>query len=171
MGDRPGRPQGAASFSKMNGCDHGAGAITFEKTAGFANTCPTGFGAWPRADTLTRSPSCNTGYSSVGRASDCRRLQRSDGPWFDSGWPDVMPRSRRVCRQRAARLTPGRCHARGAADLARFSVVVCESAAHPAEKEPNTRASRTFAWRSQTPTKGGLRGERGNSFQTIESKK
>ena len=28
------------------------------------------------------------GYSSVGRASDCRNLQQSDGPWFDSGWPD-----------------------------------------------------------------------------------
>ena len=34
---------------------------------------------------------CDTlqaGYSSVGRASDCRHLQPSDGPWFDSGWPD-----------------------------------------------------------------------------------
>ena len=30
----------------------------------------------------------NAGYSSVGRASDCRSLQQSDGPWFDSGWPD-----------------------------------------------------------------------------------
>lgn len=29
------------------------------------------------------------GYSSVGRASDCRALQLSDGPWFDSGWPDL----------------------------------------------------------------------------------
>ena len=28
------------------------------------------------------------GYSSVGRASDCRFVQPSDGPWFDSGWPD-----------------------------------------------------------------------------------
>ena len=28
------------------------------------------------------------GYSSVGRASDCRITQESDGPWFDSGWPD-----------------------------------------------------------------------------------
>ena len=28
------------------------------------------------------------GYSSVGRASDCRLLQKSDGPWFDSGWPE-----------------------------------------------------------------------------------
>ena len=31
---------------------------------------------------------CNTGYSSVGRASDCSLQQQSDGPWFDSGWPD-----------------------------------------------------------------------------------
>ena len=30
----------------------------------------------------------HAGYSSVGRASDCRMLQQSDGPWFDSGWPD-----------------------------------------------------------------------------------
>ena len=30
----------------------------------------------------------HSGYSSVGRASDCRLTQRSDGPWFDSGWPD-----------------------------------------------------------------------------------
>ena len=30
-----------------------------------------------------------TCYSSVGRASDCRSLQQSDGPWFDSGWPDL----------------------------------------------------------------------------------
>lgn len=30
------------------------------------------------------------GHSSVGRASDCRALQQSDGPWFDSGWPDGM---------------------------------------------------------------------------------
>ena len=30
------------------------------------------------------------GYSSVGRASDCRHLQQSDGPWFDSGWPDLL---------------------------------------------------------------------------------
>ena len=33
------------------------------------------------------------GYSSVGRASDCRFQQASDGPWFDSGCPDT-PRSR-----------------------------------------------------------------------------
>ena len=31
-----------------------------------------------------------SGYSSVGRASDCRPLQQSDGPWFDSGWPDIL---------------------------------------------------------------------------------
>ena len=32
----------------------------------------------------------NPGYSSVGRASDCRLLQPSDGHWFDSGWPDFF---------------------------------------------------------------------------------
>ena len=33
---------------------------------------------------------CQAGYSSVGRASDCRHLQESDCPWFDSGWPDCL---------------------------------------------------------------------------------
>ena len=33
--------------------------------------------------------SSQAGYSSVGRASECRNLQQSDGPWFDSGWPDL----------------------------------------------------------------------------------
>ena len=32
----------------------------------------------------------NTGDSSVGRASDCRMVQISDGPWFDSGSPDSL---------------------------------------------------------------------------------
>ena len=36
------------------------------------------------------------GYSSVGRASDCRQLQQSDGPWFDSGWPDMIDAFARV---------------------------------------------------------------------------
>ena len=43
--------------------------------AGFAESI------WPDCD--------QTGYSSVGRASDCRHMQQSDGPWFDSGWPDL----------------------------------------------------------------------------------
>ena len=34
----------------------------------------------------------STGYSSVGRASDCRHMQQSDGPWLDSGWPDLLLR-------------------------------------------------------------------------------
>ena len=29
------------------------------------------------------------GYSSVGRASDRRCARLSDGPWFDSRWPDL----------------------------------------------------------------------------------
>ena len=37
-----------------------------------------------------RQHSGHAGYSSVGRASDCRCLQQSDGPWFDFGWPDVF---------------------------------------------------------------------------------
>ena len=41
-----------------------------------------------------------SGYSSVGRASDCRFWQRSDGPWFDSGWPDV-PCLATLCGQRS----------------------------------------------------------------------
>ena len=48
-----------------------------------------------------------TGYSSVGRASDCRIVQLSDGPWFDSGWPDSYPSaSVRQPRQRDI----NRCH-------------------------------------------------------------
>ena len=39
--------------------------------------------------TWNMCPCQQTGYSSVGRASDCRVLQQSDGPWFDSGWPDL----------------------------------------------------------------------------------
>ena len=34
-----------------------------------------------------------SGDSSVGRASDCRMLQLSDGPWFDSGSPDFQESS------------------------------------------------------------------------------
>ena len=41
-----------------------------------------------------------SGYSSVGRASDCRFRQRSDGPWFDSGWPDI-PCLATPCGQRS----------------------------------------------------------------------
>ena len=49
---------------------------------------------WPRPYLnlfygMLRSSSSKPGYSSVGRASDCRLLQQSDGPWFDSGWPDL----------------------------------------------------------------------------------
>ena len=41
--------------------------------------------------TVTRlSHKEQAGYSSVGRASDCRFMQPSDGPWFDSGWPDFV---------------------------------------------------------------------------------
>ena len=36
------------------------------------------------------SKAFQTGHSSVGRASDCRYMQQSDGPWFDSGWPDCI---------------------------------------------------------------------------------
>jgi hypothetical protein len=35
-------------------------------------------------------PKRQAGYSSVGRASDCRTSQQSDGPWFDSAWPDIF---------------------------------------------------------------------------------
>ena len=56
----------------------------------------------------------NTGYSSVGRASDCRRLQQSYGPWFDSGWPDICACTwrlvrARVCCGRAPKQPRGTC--------------------------------------------------------------
>ena len=48
-------------------------------------------GAQHLRNTRNTCPSQQTGYSSVGRASDSRVLQQSDGPWFDSGWPDFVP--------------------------------------------------------------------------------
>ena len=39
----------------------------------------------------------NAGDSSVGRASDCRLVQTSDGLWFDSGSPDVVFSACLVC--------------------------------------------------------------------------
>ena len=55
--------------------------------------------------TWNMCPCQQTGYSSVGRASDCRVLQQSDGPWFDSGWPDFhcTGRASRVNLRRPAR--------------------------------------------------------------------
>jgi hypothetical protein len=52
----------------------------------YAFTCALGTGRF----TLRKDPHAfkQAGYSSVGRASDCRLLQQSDGPWFDSGWPE-----------------------------------------------------------------------------------
>ena len=68
------------------------------KVKGFSTGAPRGPGA-------RGSPAANSGYSSVGRASDCRALQLSDGPWFDSGWPDFrFPKPRAI---HFARRTPG----------------------------------------------------------------
>ena len=47
-------------------------------------------GAQHFRNTRSTYPPQQTGYSSIGRASDCRVLQQSDGPWFDSGWPDFL---------------------------------------------------------------------------------
>ena len=47
-------------------------------------------GAQHLRNTRNMYPRQQTGYSSVGRASDCRVLQQSDGPWFNSGWPDFV---------------------------------------------------------------------------------
>jgi hypothetical protein len=33
---------------------------------------------------------CSAWQQSKQTASGCRTLQRSDGPWFDSGWPDIF---------------------------------------------------------------------------------
>jgi hypothetical protein len=58
-------------------------------------------------------PSVTAGYSSVGRASDCRSLQQSDGPWFDSGWPDFFsaatnnPTNRQSDKMRMPGVEPG----------------------------------------------------------------
>ena len=52
----------------------------------YASTSSLGTGRF----TVRKDPHAfkQAGYSSVGRASDCRLLQQSDGPWFDSGWPE-----------------------------------------------------------------------------------
>ena len=54
-------------------------------------SCP-GPRAWHFGDDRERHCAgwpLSTGYSSVGRASDCRDMQQSDGPCFDSGWPEM----------------------------------------------------------------------------------
>ena len=48
-----------------------------------------------------------TGHSSVGRASDCRQKQPSDGPWLNSGWPEPFRRHRP--RARLARVWSQGC--------------------------------------------------------------
>ena len=56
---------------------------------------PAAWGACPQYKKLQeakRGTCVQAGYSSVGRASDCRKLQQSDGRWFDSGWPDILKR-------------------------------------------------------------------------------
>ena len=57
-------------------------------------------------EVLTREAE-QAGYSSVGRASDCRALQLSDGPWFDSGWPDLHRLAPQAVRSCAASDTEG----------------------------------------------------------------
>ena len=54
--------------------------------------------------------SIHPGYSSVGRASDCRSLQQSDGPWFDSGWPDCRTAFRADVRWLGLRYLPRATH-------------------------------------------------------------
>lgn len=61
----------------------GAGRIRNPRAPGMKR-CSRPGGLW------ARWAISQAGYSSVGRASDCRALQQSDGPWFDSGWPEVM---------------------------------------------------------------------------------
>ena len=57
-------------------------------------------------EVLTREAE-QAGYSSVGRASDCRALQLSDSPWFDSGWPDLHRLAPQAVRSCAASDTEG----------------------------------------------------------------
>ena len=70
-----------------------------------------GCGAPPRGAGGARS--AHAGYSSVGRASDCRRLQQSDGPWFDSGWPDLSRAPSQKMRPTARGFEPLRAEPNG----------------------------------------------------------
>ena len=53
------------------------------------------------------------GYSSVGRASDCRLLQKTHGPLLDSGWPDFVHITslveRRICQRGLRRRNSPTC--------------------------------------------------------------
>ena len=107
-----------------------------------------GCGAPPRGAGGARS--AHAGYSSVGRASDCRRLQQSDGPWFDSGWPDSLRHA--LCGLHSI--------ARAGRSLAAFLVCPLRlpSSRSPVRVCPGARrlASRLrLRWRGNTP--GGTR--------------
>ena len=41
------------------------------------------------ADLINNQMHCAK-HLKLGEASDCRFMQQSDGPWFDSGWPDFI---------------------------------------------------------------------------------
>ena len=80
----PLQPRGARSRGRA-GCRSTSQSLdshAANEAAAFCASRPT------RPEAL--QPGTNTGDSSVGRASDCRVVQTSDGPLFDSGSPDFF---------------------------------------------------------------------------------
>ncbi len=75
------------AFRMRSGCDT---TTPCALAASGCAICYCGCGSVCAAAGVGGARGAHAGYSSVGRASDCRRLQQSDGPWFDSGWPDSM---------------------------------------------------------------------------------
>ena len=76
-------------------CGHGVSRSSLEDMQRFNSSslalvseicnCPNKSMGKDRRVRLLGNLTCQAGHSSVGRASDCRFMQQSDGPWFDSG--------------------------------------------------------------------------------------
>ena len=87
--DRKTQPQPGSWCSGITPAQH-AGGPGFNPQCVHNHNTPRPRQQRPPPPNLQPTPTnSNASYSSVGRASGCRRLQQSDGPWFDSGWPDI----------------------------------------------------------------------------------
>ena len=88
------------------------------------------------------------GDSSVGRASDCRALQLSDGPWFDSGSPDVFHSMLTLLLQRMMTVlddvSGSRIHAHVSRMVAKRCVQVCQTGPLRALTSQTARESQQY---------------------------
>ena len=88
------------------------------------------------------------GDSSVGRASDCRALQLSDGPWFDSGSPDVFHSMLTLLLQRMMTVLDdvigSRIHAHVSRMVAKRCVQVCQTGPLRALTSQTARESQQY---------------------------